>query len=308
MSLQAINFGRVCVVEVGKNLGHGLAAGIKIDGFRVRFTVDQTLRGPPNTANIQVYNLSPTNGAKIKQEFDEVRLTVGYKGNPRVIFHGNIKFPTHYRDGVDWITEIQAADADRAYTEGYVNTPLAAGKNAYDAVDAILKAMPGVRKGVIELPKTAYARGKVLSGAARHALEQLARDYGAAWSITNGTLNIIRADSILPSQAVVVNAGTGMLGAPEISGKGIKVRMELNPAVVPNCLVILDNNNIKIKATQQYTNGPKVKEKRLVRLDPDGRYKVYKLRHEGDTRGPDWYTDAETIGLGQPVPRSGGTL
>lgn len=304
--IETVNFGRVCIVEVGKNLD-GLAVGLKVEGFRVMFTVDQSLRGPPNTANVQVYNLNSTNSAKVKSEFDDVRLTCGYKSNPRVLFHGNIKFSTTYRDQNEWISEIQAADADKAYTEGHVGITLSAGRTAYDAVDELLKVMPGVRKGYLELPKTAYTRGKVLSGSARRVLSQLARDYGAAWSITNGTLNIVRADSILPSQAVVVNAQTGMLGAPEISGKGIKVKMELNPYVVPNGLIILDNNNIKVQAIQQYASGPKVKEKKLARLDPDGRYKVYKVRHQGDTRGNDWYTEVQCIGLGQPIPKGGGS-
>lgn len=303
MSLATGNWGRVCSVIVGKNLTQSLASGLKLEGFRTVFTVDQTLRGPPNTANLQLYNLNPSNAGKVQKEFDEVVLDCGYKGNPRIIFRGEIKFLTHYRDGTNWITEVQAADGDRAYTEAHVGTTLAAGQTPFDAVDEILKQMPGVRKGHIELPRTAYTRGKVLLGPPRRVVEQIARDFAAAWSITNGTLNIVRADSVLPSQAVVVNSQTGMIGAPEISAKGVRIKMQLNPMVVPNGMVVIDNNNIKIQAIQQYSNGPKVKEKKLVRLDPDGRYKVYKLRHQGDTRGPDWFTEVEAIGLGQPVPK-----
>lgn len=306
MSTETVNWGRVCRVIVGKNLTDNLASGLKLEGFRIVFTVDQTLRGPPNTANIQVYNLNPTNAGKIKKEFDDVIVECGYKGNPRIAFRGDLKFVTHYRDGANWITEMNAADGDRAYTEAHVGTTLGPGKTPFHAVDEVLAKMPGVRKGYIELPSTSYLRGKVLLGPVRRVLEQIARDFAAAWSITNGTLNIVRADSVLPSQAVVVNSLTGMIGAPEVSAKGVKVKMELNPMVVPNGVIVIDNNNIKIQALQQYTNGPKVKEKKLVRLDPDGRYKVYKVRHQGDTRGPDWYTEVECVAIGQPVPKGGG--
>lgn len=297
-----VNFNRVCRVIVGKDLEQGVAAGIQVEGFRIKFTVDQTLRGPPNTANIQIYNLSPVNELRIKKEFDEVLLECGYVGNSRVVFRGNIKFPSHYRDGNDWVTEIQAADGDRAYTTAHVGTTLAAGRTPGDAVDEILKTMPGVRKGIIELPTAAYLRGRVLSGAARRVLDNLAQDHGAHWSILNGTLNIVRADRVLPGQAVLVNAQTGMLGAPEISGKGVKVKMQLNPMVVPNVALKLNNNDIKIQTFQLYASGSKTKAKKLVRLDPDGIYKTFKVRIEGDTRGPDWYTEAETIGVGQPIP------
>ena len=305
MTLETVNWGRTYTLEVGKNLGDGTAAGLSVDALRIVFQVEQNLRGPPNTANLAVYNLNPSNSAKIKKEFDEVRLTCGYRGNPRIIFWGNIKFTSTYREGTDWVTEIAAADGDKAYTEAHVYKPLSPGQNAHAALDEIIRSMPGIRKGHIELPETAYVRGKVLLGPAPKLLEQLARDNAASWSITNGTLNIVRADSVLPSQAVVVNGETGMLGAPEVSGKGIKVKMELNPMVVPNGMIVLDNSNIKIQANQLYTNGPKIKEKKLVRLDPDGRYKVFKLRHQGDTRGADWYTEAQCIGLGQPLPKRG---
>jgi len=86
------NFGRVCRVIVGKNLTKNLSAGIILQGLRVKFTVDQTLRGPPNTANVQIYNLNPTNENRVKKEFDEVIIEVGYEGNSHVIFWGNIKF------------------------------------------------------------------------------------------------------------------------------------------------------------------------------------------------------------------------
>lgn len=292
---------------VGKNLNNGLAAGIRIEGYRIKFTVEQTLRGPPNTAHIQLYNVGPTNENLIRKEFDDVVLEAGYNGNSRVIFHGNIKFATHYRGdgGVNWITEIQAADGDRAYTESHVGVTLTAGRTPHDAVDILLSVMPGVRKGYIELPSTGYARGKTLSGPSRKVLEQLARDFGASWSIQNGVLNIVRADSVLPGTAIQVNAKTGMLSAPEISAKGVKVKLQLNPMAEPNKVLQVNNNDLKTQVTQLYSSGPKTRATKIARLDPDGRYKIYKLRHEGDTRGADWSTEAESIGIGQPIPKGG---
>lgn len=305
MNTTTVNWGRACQVIVGTNLTKDLSKGLKVEGFRISFTVDQTLRGPPNTANIQIYNLNEGTSGQIKKEFDDVILDCGYKDNPRIIFRGDSKFVNTYRDGTNWITEIQAADGDKAYTESHVGTTLMPGHTPLDVVDEVLRQMPGVRKGYIELPSNPYVRAKVLSGPARRILEQVSRDNAAAWSITNGTLNIVRADSVLPNQAVLVNSLTGMLGAPELTAKGVKVKMELNPMVLPNGVIQIDNNNIKIQAIQQYANGPKTKEKKLARLDPDGRYKVYKLRHQGDTRAADWFTEVECIGLGEPIPKKG---
>lgn len=304
MSTETRQWMRTCTVLVGKNLQNGIAAGIKITANRVKFTVEKNLRGPPNTANIQIYNLAPANEGKIRQEFDDVLLDCGYVGNPRIIFHGNIRFATRYREENDWVTELQAADGDRDYLKSRVDITLAPGSTPTDAVLKLLDAMPNTRRGSIQLGTRAYLRHKVLSGSARHVLEQLARDSGANWSIQNGYLDIVPADAVLPNHEVVVNSRTGMLGTPEISAKGIRVRMALNPLVKPNGVLLLDNNDIKIQALQQFTNGPKTKAKKIAHLDPDGRYKVYKLRSEGDTRGKAWYTECDCVGIGRPIPSS----
>jgi len=283
---------------VGKQLTGNLNSGLSIDKLRIKYTVEKSLRGPPNTANILIYNLAEAHVGLIKNEYDDVVIDSGYVGNSRIVFRGSIKYPFHYRDTNDWITEIQAADGDKDYN-AIVNTTLVAGKSADYAIDQILAAMPDTRRGVIHVNPYRYLRGRVLAGPARSVLDTIARENGAAWSIQDGSLDIIMADAALPSEAVVVNADTGMIGAPEVSGKGIRVRMLLNPQVRVNGLIILDNNNIKIQALQQYSAGPKVRDKQLARLDPDGRYKVYKLKHECDTRS-DGSTDVECVAFGQP--------
>jgi hypothetical protein len=93
-----------------------------------------------------------------------------------------------------------------------------------------------------------------------------------------------------------------MVGAPEISDKGVQAKCLLNPQLRPNGAVWLNNNDIKIKVLQQSVSAPKQKAKGLVRLAPDGIYKAYKLRHEGDTRGGEWYTTADCIRIGDAIP------
>ena len=48
---------RTTRVVVGKQLTGNLNGGLSIDKLRVKYTVEKSLRGPPNTANIQIYNL-----------------------------------------------------------------------------------------------------------------------------------------------------------------------------------------------------------------------------------------------------------
>jgi hypothetical protein len=153
----------------------------------------------------------------------------------------------------------------------------------------------------------------VISGNTRDVLNDVARESGANWSIQDGQLVIVSTNDVLPGQAIVIRADTGMLGAPEINDKGIAVKCLLNPQLRVNGAIKLDNNSIKAKRQQaqalatkrekQETTPPLGREnEQLVRVDPDGIYKVLKLTHKGDNRGQDWVTEIECIGLDQPIP------
>jgi hypothetical protein len=278
-------------------------------GFRVKFDYEKTVRPTPNTANIQIYNLHPSTEAKIKKAYDDsqgdVTLWAGYLANPRIVFRGTVRYVFTYKDGTDWITEVQAADGDKDHHSALVNLTLQAGQTPLDLVHAILDVFQIGRTnqgGYVQVAATPYLRGKTVSAPARTLLDRISADNGANWSIQDGALHIVEAAAVLPSEAIIVNSDTGMLGAPEITGKGIMVKMLLNPQVRCNGAIKIDNNSIKIKAIQQYTNGPKVRANTLARVSPDGVYKAIKIHGTGDTRDNDWTTEATCIGVGQPIP------
>jgi hypothetical protein len=295
-------------VVVGKG-----GAGLLIEDLRISFHVEKSVRHTPNTASILIYNLHPSKSAQIKRDFTDVILKVGYQNATKVIFAGQLKRAYTYKDGTSTITEIQAADGDRDYREAYVNAPLPAGSDDEAAVNAVLASFAkigGTRKGSVVLPRgSTLTRAKVLTGRARDILHRVAQHYDANWSIQDGQLDIIGSQDVLPGTAIVVNAETGMLGAPEITDKGVEVKMLLNPLAAPNVALKLDNDNVKIKSYQQYANGPKVKAKELVSISVDGIYKIYKLTHEGDTRGGEgspWSTLAECVAVGSAIPSTSG--
>jgi len=175
------------------------------------------------------------------------------------------------------------------------------------------RGVGGTGMGHVQVNDRARLRGKVISGNTRDVLNDVARESGANWSIQDGQLVIVSANDVLPGQAIVIRADTGMLGAPEINDKGIAVKCLMNPLLRVNGAIRLDNNGIKAKRQQaqalaskrekRETNTPLGRENpALVRLDPDGIYKVLKLTHKGDNMGQDWITEIECIGLDQPIP------
>lgn len=305
MSESTRQWKRKVQVVIGK-AGNGLL----VENLRVKFEVAKTVESAPNVAVIKIYNLSPTNEARIKNEFDEVLLNAGYDGAMQLVFRGNIKHVYRYREVNDYITEIEAGDGDKDFRKAVINETLAAGTGTGALVDRAVgtfKGVGGTTKGTVQVAEKTRLRGKVVSGNTRDVLNDVARESGANWSIQDGQLTIVSANGVLPNEAVVITAETGMLKAPEINDKGIAVKCLMNPQLRVNGAIKLDNNGIKAKRVKAQALATKREKeettpKEPVRLDPDGIYKVLKLTHKGDTRGQDWVSEIECIGLDQPIP------
>lgn len=283
--------------------------GLLIQQVRISFEVNKTVDPVPNLALIKMYNLSPENENKIHDEYDEVILNAGYIQAPKLIFRGNIITVSRYRDGNDRITEIQAGDGDKDYRKATMQATLSAGTRHSQLIDRALSSFSSTIRGSIVIQDKARTRGKVISGNTRDILDDLAKETGSHWSIQDGALQIISSNDVAPGQAIVVTSETGMLGAPEINDKGIGIKTLLNPEIKINGSVKLDNNGIRRKqATAKSLAAPRetaeTAPRKPVRLDPDGIYKVIRTVHKGDTRGQEWMTEAECIGLNQPIPES----
>lgn len=298
---------RVVQVVIGKG-----GSGVLVEDLRVQFKVTKTQDSTPNEAIIKIYNLSPENEAKIKNEFDEIILNAGYKGAAELVFRGNIKYVYRYKDGTDYITEIEAGDGDKDFTRAVMNETLAAGTTNSQLVDRAVgsfKGLGGTTKGPIQLNERSRLRGRVISGNTRDILRDISSESGADWSIQDGQLEIIKVDSIRPGEAILITAETGMLGAPEVNDKGIEVRCLLNPKIRINGALKLDNNGIKAKRLKEKAKKLGIKEEPqggVARLDPDGIYKVIKLEHQGDNRSNEWESVSLCIALDAPIPAKKG--
>lgn len=298
---------RVAQVIIGK-----AGTGLLVTDLRIQFEIMKTVDATPNTAVVRMYNLHPDHEAKIKNEFDEAQLFAGYVGALQLLFRGNLTHVYRYRDGNDYITELEIGDGDKDFRQAVMNETLAAGTTVQQLVERAVgsfQSVGGTTKGAVQIAGTgARTRGKVLSGNTRDVLHNAAREANANWSIQDGQLTMVGVNDVLPHQAIVLRADTGLLGAPEISDKGIVAKCLLNPQLRVNGAVMLDNNGIKAKrqkaAAKANSAAPAQEPTQPVRLDPDGVYKVLQVTHKGDTRGQDWTSEVECIGLDQPIPAS----
>lgn len=285
-------------------------SGLLIENLRIVFEVIKDHESKPNNANIKIYNLNDQHQAAVRKEYDDLILNVGYIGSEAVVFRGNIRHVYRYKEGNDWIVEIDAGDGDRDFVGAVINETIAAGVSDDHIIERVVGTFSTTKKGVVSgVSPTRRLRGKVLTGNSRDVLHGIARQNNAAWSIQDGRLQIVKADGVLPTEAFLVNGDTGMLSAPQQDDKGIKVETLLNPLYQINGRIKLDNENIKKKKAKINSNGEKndAKEdkKEPARLDPDGVYKIYKLIHKGDTRGQDFKSTLETVSMDSAFPAKG---
>lgn len=304
MSTGKLQWIRVMEVSIGPSTG---GKGLFVDKLRMAFKITKTITRNPNHSLIRIWNLSPENEGKIKGEFDSVIVNAGYKDNARLLFRGSIKQVGTPRDGLDYITEIEAADGDRDFKEATVTVSFAAGTMMSQVLDHLVGTLPTVKRGYVVLKDRKLIRGMHMCGPTRNGLDFVAQDSDAHWSFQDGNLHIVPVESTLPTEAIKLTSDTGLLGAPERTDKGIVARCLMNPDILPNGKIWLDNNTIKNRVLQQHQQlaGKPHKPtppKRLVHVDPDGVYKVYKVEHEGDTRSSEWTSKVYCVGLGKAIP------
>lgn len=282
---------RACSLTVGAH-----EKGLDLSALRITFKTQKGDVETPNSAEINVYNLSEDTISKIRREFTRVILQAGYQGNAGIIFDGQIRQARNWREGgVDTVLSILAADGDRAYNFATVNTSLAAGSKPADHVQVCQQSFTAQGTGVghvPDLPGQPLPRGKVMYGMARTYMRDTAKTTDTTWSIQDGKVQMLPLKGYLPGEAVLLTHETGLVNTPEQSQDGIKVRCLLNPRLRVGGRIKLDNASVKRAQTDL-----KLAATRPAALDHDGLYRIIKVEFSGDTHGNDWYADMVCIGI-----------
>lgn len=284
--------------------------GIDLSELRVRFKVTAADAESPNAASIRVYNLADATVKRVQSEYTHVTLQAGYEeGSFGVIFQGTIKqFRTGKENNIDSFLDILASDGDIAYNFGTLNKTLAAGAKQSDVLSAVANQ---VGLGVGYLPPDIngsnpqeLARGKVLWGMARSQLRRSANTLGATWSIQNGKVQVIPLTGYLPNEVVEISSLTGMIGVPEQTAGGIKLRCLINPKMAVGGLIKINNKDInRLVESSKNIYGVPYNQWAGIQyastLSNDGIYRIYVIEYEGENRGESWYADLTCLAVDQ---------
>jgi hypothetical protein len=276
------NFGRKLNLLVADKDNQGL----DLSGFRVTFEVEKTAAEKPNTAKIEIYNLSQTTASRlINGELTRIVLQAGYEENNAVIFDGNLISTKQIRNGADTVLAIEAGDGDKAYSFALLNETVGAG---YDSKELANKAVAPMKQNGVKgataddvTNDTKYPRGRVLFGAARKYARNVARTTDCQWSVQDGQVVFCKRTATLAGrEAFLLRRDTGLVGAPTVDKDGVTVKCCLNPL-----LRIYD----PLKIESEFVTGA---------------YKILTVKHSGDTHGNEWATECKACALDQSTKKT----
>jgi hypothetical protein len=318
-------WGRQLSIIIADQSGQGTELIVPSDAngntLHVTFTVRHLVIHTPSTLILRIYNLSEQTAGVLSalgvniQESNfgtsngQVVVKAGYSGNYGTIFTGGVRFVRKGRENpTDTYVDIYAATWDLPTNWGVVNITLKEGHAQTDIAKAAVKSMasdgypvsmgtpPNALNGTVPVqPPTASPRGRALYGNARDILRDLAAGHDNTWSFAeDGTLNFLPRTAYAPGDAVVLTSYTGMIGLPQLTDNGVKVRCLLNPVIKVGTRLQIDNKSIQQPAPNLVLSA---KANIFPSLDADGFYKVLWVDHSGDNRGLNWYSDMICISI-----------
>lgn len=257
-------FGRVIQLKIGNS-----SESVIYENLRITFDITKTITSEPNASEISIYNLNQANRNLITTKvYNRVELYVGYKeGDLRMIFKGDIIKVVNTQSDLDVITKLKCSDGYFAYTGKTLVKTIAAGQSDSDVINESLNSF-GIQKGNIELPcNKILPRARVMMCNTRDAVNKVALNNNADWSIQDNQLVVIPRDkAIRDDEGFVISSETGMIGTPQAVSGGIEVTTLCNPHFKIGSLVRIES---KFK---EYC----------------GDYKIKSIQHSGDLIGNDW--------------------
>ena len=145
-------------------------------------------------------------------------------------------------------------------------------------------------------------------GMARARLRNMVTHLDAGWSIQDGKVVITDNTGYRDGEPVDINVGTGLVGLPEQTDGGIKVKCLLNSKIRIGGRVRLNNSEL-VQLLQANKDAAPIAYNQwagfqfVAGLSDDGMYRAFAVEHEGDTRGNSWYTNLVCLAVNETVPK-----
>lgn len=288
----------------------------KPDSLRISFDIDKDTTKQTNKSTIKIWNLSDDSIDKVTKNDIVVELWAGYQqqNNLRRIFIGYaVTVETKFEsEGKDIVTELKVSDGQIQIRDAIMSVGYPPGTNTKEIINGISTTM-GLALFVaedVEFPD--YPDGFSHAGYAKDALDIVCGAIGASWSVQNSVLQIIMSDGTTGMQGFVFHAGSGLIGFPErIVRSAYSTAKKTTSSTTTDASATTTKRKRKTKAKKKKIRKqkkygwrikallcPSLNPADAVRVESDyvtGWFKIEAIKHQGDTRGKDWYSNVDLI-------------
>lgn len=302
-------------------------AGIELGTLRIVFEIKRGDKQTPNSCDVRVYNLAQSTANQLRAsrngapEFTQLTLKVSYADQPLAqIFWGSItQVRLGREDQKNSYVDFTAADGDESYNFAPTAFTLAAGAQPVTPIQMIIGDMARFSSGGptgqstdgqpttqgyippnLKNSKDQTIRGRVYYGNCRDELRSIADNNDCWHSIQDGQVTFIPRTGYIPEPPILLTPSTGLIGVPEQSQTGLKVRVLLNPTIKIGRVVQLqstDVNQLRYGLDKGSIVPNIVLQEGATKMNSDGLYYVMRAEHSGDSRGVPWYTDLTCLAV-----------
>ena len=189
---------------------------------------------PKETGFIEVGKAEET----IKQKVGEDKLRnyvefwAGYKSSKTryLVFSGCVLSAYSYKQGVDYVTEINGYSVNLKDPLTYICYTAKAGMSYGSVIGHIANQLTGIFEVNIDekLEKLTFTKDTVLMGTAE---DILIKQFGFKPYVDNNCLNILSDRSIVNGEVATITADKGLLESPRRTQNGVKIRMIFEPSL-----------------------------------------------------------------------------
>jgi len=205
----------------------------------IDFETESNRSKEPNKGIFNLYNLAESTRRDIEQNATGIRCYAGYDDNVKLIFSGDIVYVRSPRQGAEFVTQIQAGDGYKNFTQSVTSKTYASGTDKQIIIEQMAKDMGLVTKIAKDTITGVTNGATTFDGRTKDTLASLLADNGASYSIQDRGIHIVKTGKPIDDQAIVLRAETGLIEAPAVTDKGINIRAFLNPDIRPGKLLVV---------------------------------------------------------------------
>ena len=267
------------------------------DGLDISFDIIKDLNQTTNKCKLLIRNLTSATAKKLEREDSVCVLEVGYSEDIglRRIFVGIVLTAKTKIDGTERICELEMADGHIAVRDTNVSLSYERNVSRKKAIDDVAVAMGLAVKYAEDCEFTNFANGFSFIGKGRNCLDKVCEGTGLNWSIQNNSLQIIKSGGTNKPYAILLTAESGLIGFVERIVKGPK-KTAKKKSSKGGSSEKKEKKEKKAGWKLQSLLNPTLSPGDLVKIetrDVTGWFKIESLRHTGQYRGSDWYTEME---------------